>query len=91
MVNITKNTKNLFKMWKSCAKPVVNLGAKFVQKNVQILIGLNNLCKTSLFPHIFSHFPTPIYTTPPPLILTGFFHYSTDPTITTTNILIINN
>lgn len=89
MVNNTKKTKNLFKVWKSCVKPVVNLGVKLVQNNVQNLTSLNNLCKTSLFPHTFSYFPTPIYTTPPPLIFIKFFHYSTDPTITTTKY--INN
>lgn len=37
-------------------------------------------------PPTFSYFPTNFLTATPPLSLNNLFHYSTDPTITTTNI-----
>ena len=65
---------------KSTSKTRVNFCAKFLTftKNVH----------NSPFPLTFSNFCTNFFTTFLPLYLTNIFHYSTDPTITTTNNLI---
>lgn len=89
MANYSFITKNLFKMWKSSVKHIANLRAKLAQNFVQIAHQVINSCKTATFPHLFSYFPTLVFTTIPPQLINCFFHYSTDPTITTTNNLII--
>lgn len=85
------NINYLFKMWKSSVKLGVNRRVKLAQNFVQNSQSLNNLCKYLTFPHSFSRFTTNFFTSHPPLYLTNLFHYSTYPTITTTNKLIINN
>ena len=43
--------------------------------------------QNSTFPPTFPYFPTHLLTTTPPLSFIHFIHYSTTPTITTTNYL----
>jgi len=45
-----------------------------------------NLVYKIFIPPTFPYFPTHFLTIMPPLSLSNLFHYSTDPTITTTNI-----
>lgn len=62
---------------------------KFRVKNVYYSTIHQNHVQNLFFPPTFPTFPTILPTAQPPLLFNYFFHYSTAPTITTTNNKII--
>ena len=63
---------------------------KVVVKNCANLTIHNNLCKKTLSPQVFIDLITTFFTTNHYLLLINNIHISTDPTITTTNNILIS-
>ncbi len=69
---------------KTLGKPLVNLVYFFVQN----FHSIQKPVYKTFIPPTFPTFPTHFFTTTTPLFKPYFFHYSTKPIITTTNLLI---
>ncbi len=85
IISATKAPQSVEFLWKStCKSPCISR-----VKNVYYFIVFPNYVQNPSFPPAFPTIPTVLPTTKSPLSFTVFFHYSTTPTITTTNNKII--
>lgn len=75
--------KNVEIVWKSTCKYLRTFIVNLCVKHKKII----QPAKFSFFPPSFPFFPTDFLTTPPPHKNPPLFHFFTDPTITTINII----